>query len=281
VAGTGGGIGVIGAGAMARALVTGWLRGRRQLAAGEVWVCNRSRDDRLAAMAALGAEVTRDKAAICRAAAVLVLAVKPADAAAALGELAPHLDPQRHLLLSLVAGWPTAAIAARLGPAAGRVPLVRAMSNTPSAVGAGATAVAAGPTAGPRHVAAAAELLGAVGDVVVVDEADLAAVTAVSGSGPAYVFTLLEALQEAAVRLGLAPEVGRRLALQTLLGAAHLARQSGEAPADLTRQVASPGGTTAAALEVLRARGFVPTLVEAVARAARRAEELAAEAARA
>jgi pyrroline-5-carboxylate reductase len=270
-------VGLIGAGAMAQALVTGWLGGRAQLPPGSVWACNRSRDDRLAALAAMGVTVTRDKGELCAAASVIVLVVKPVDAAAALRGLAPHLDPGRHLLISLVAGLPAAAITRLCGLPA--LPVVRAMSNTPSAVGSGATAIAPGPAAREEHLAKASALLLAVGDVLTVDEGDLAAVTALSGSGPAYVYVLMEALHQAAGRLGLPAEVGRRLTAQTVLGAAKLALVSQRAPGELVRQVASPGGTTVAALEVLDARGFSQALVDAVVRAAERAGELASMAA--
>lgn len=265
-------VGIVGAGAMAQSLVTGWLGGRARLPAGTVWVCNRSRDDRLAALGALGAEVTRDKARLCRHAGVIVLAVKPVDAPAALAELAPHLAPERHLLISLVAGLSTATIARLSGQP--HLPVVRAMSNTPSAVSAGATAIAPGAAAGPAHLEVARSLLAAVGDVLAVGEDDLAAVTALSGSGPAYVYVLMDALHEAAGRLGLPAEVGRRLTAQTVLGAAKLALTSADGPRELVRKVASPGGTTVAALEVLEARGFTQALVDAVLRAAERAGEL-------
>jgi pyrroline-5-carboxylate reductase len=269
-------VGLIGAGAMARSLVAGWLAGRPLVPPGAVWACNRSRDDRLAELEAVGVTVTRDRRALCEAAPTLVLAVKPVDAAGALRELAPHLDPERHLLISLVAGLSARAIGDLCGLPG--LPVVRAMSNTPSAVGSAATAVAPGPAAGPAHLAVAASLLAAVGDVLTVAEEDLAAVTALSGSGPAYVFVLMEALHQAAGRLGLPAEIGRRLTAQTVLGAAKLALDTQQPPADLVRQVASPGGTTVAALEVLDARGFSQALVDAVVRAAARAKELGAAA---
>ncbi len=270
-------VGLVGAGSMAQALVAGWLGGRPSLPAGAVWACNRSRDDRLAALAAMGVCVTRDRAELCAAAPTIVLAVKPVDAAAALRALAPHLSEARHLIISLVAGLPSQAIG-ELCRLPG-LPVVRAMSNTPSAVASAATAIAAGPAATAEHLETARSLLSAVGDVIVVEEGDLAAVTALSGSGPAYVYLLMEALHLAAGRMGLAPEVGRRLTAQTVFGAAKLALASEHGPRELVRQVASPGGTTVAALEVLDARGFSQALVDAVLRAAERAGELALAAA--
>ncbi|HVB10600.1 MAG TPA: pyrroline-5-carboxylate reductase [Bacillota bacterium] len=270
-------VGIVGAGSMARALVMGWVGARSELPAGSVWACNRSRDDRLDALAAMGVRVTRDKGQLCEAAGVIVLAVKPADAPAALRALAPHLSPERHLVISLVAGLPSAAITQLCGLDA--LPVVRAMSNTPSAVASAATAIAPGSAASAAHMETACALLSAVGDVITVAEEDLAAVTALSGSGPAYVYVLMEALHQAAGRLGLSAEVSRRLTAQTVLGAAKLALVSEHAPDELVRQVASPGGTTVAALEVLQARGFSQALVDAVVRAAERAGELALAAA--
>ena len=154
------------------------------------------------------------------------------------------------------------------------VPVVRAMPNTPALVGAGAAAVAAGTAAGEDDLAWAEAVLGAVGIVVRVPEHLLDAVTGLSGSGPAYVFLVAEALVEAGVLVGLPRPTSAALVGQTLLGAARLLVEGEEGPEALRAGVTSPGGTTAAGLRVLEARGVRSALLEAVAAAAARSAEL-------
>jgi pyrroline-5-carboxylate reductase len=148
------------------------------------------------------------------------------------------------------------------------------MPNTPALAGAGVTAVCAGPGAGGAELDAAAELFATVGRVVRVSETDMDAVTAVSGSGPAYVFFLMEAMMEAAAGLGLDGAVARSLVVGTVEGAARLADATGEAPSVLRERVTSKGGTTAAALEVLRQQGVSDAWVRAIRAAHARSREL-------
>jgi pyrroline-5-carboxylate reductase len=198
----------------------------------------------------------------------IIVAVKPAQVAAVCAALGPG-RPAR--LLSIAAGVTTAAIEAALGVA---VPVVRAMPNTPAVVGAGASAIAAGAHAGPDDLAWATRLLGAVGTVATVDEHLLDAVTGVSGSGPAYVFLLVEALIDGGVLVGLPRPVARELAVQTLLGAARLLSETGEPPEALRAAVTSPGGTTAAALRALERGGMRAAVIDAVTAATERAAAL-------
>ncbi|MDP8988305.1 MAG: pyrroline-5-carboxylate reductase [Actinomycetota bacterium] len=197
----------------------------------------------------------------------VVVAVKPGDVATACRQVAAA-GAER--VLSIAAGVPLATLEAALGP----LPVVRAMPNTPALVGAGAAAIAAGAHAGEDDLAWAEQVLGAVGDVVRVPEALLDAVTGLSGSGPAYVFLIAEALVDAGVVVGLPHEVSRRLAVQTLLGAARLLAETGDDPQRLRAGVTSPGGTTAAGLRVLEAGRLRSVLVEAVAAATERSREL-------
>lgn len=208
-----------------------------------------------------------------RAADVLVLAIKPQMLDAAAADLAAHLAPGT-LVLSIMAGKTIADIASRLPGASA---IVRSMPNTPAAVGRGVTgaAASAGVSSGQRETADA--LLSAVGGVVWLDSEDLLdAVTAVSGSGPAYVFLLAEALAKAGEKAGLPRDVAMRLARATIEGAGELMyREQGTTPAQLRVNVTSPGGTTAAALDVLMGPDGLARLMErAVAAAKRRAEEL-------
>ncbi len=260
-------VGFVGAGSLAGALVRGLL------ASGvdpRTLVIINSSGQGLERFHRLGLTTAGSKAELAEAATTVLLLVKPKDAERALAELAPHLRPH-HRLLSCVAGLPTAFIERAL-PHGARV--LRAMPNVAAEVRASATGLAAGAHAGPEDVAAASGLLEAVGTVVVVPEDRLDAVTAVAGSGPAYFFLLMEALLDAAASLDLPQGVAERLVRQTALGAAMLANSSTRTPGALRESVTSPGGTTAAALEVLRTARFSRAMGDAVRRAAVRAAEL-------
>ncbi len=197
-----------------------------------------------------------------------LLAVKPNIVPAALEALRAAGCAR---VLSIAAGVTIAALEAGAGTG---VAVVRAMPNTPSLVGLGAAAVAGGAHAGDADVDWAMEILGAVGVVVRVDEAQLDAVTGLSGSGPAYVFLLAESMMAAGVAQGLSNEVARELVEQTLLGAASLLRSSDDGPATLRENVTSPGGTTAAGLAVFAAGGFTDLVAAVVAAATERSVEL-------
>ncbi len=200
----------------------------------------------------------------------MLVAVKPQQFESAVG---PVRDAFRvdHMVLSVLAGVTTRYIEDFLGKP---VPVVRAMPNTPALIGEGATAYCRGRFARAEHALMAHAILDVVGVAVELDENLLDAVTAVSGSGPAYFFYLIEGLVAAGVELGLPERVARLLVKQTALGAARLAKDLGEDPAELRRRVTSKGGTTEAALSVLRHEGFLETFHRAVAAARRRAEEL-------
>lgn len=200
------------------------------------------------------------------AAAGAVVAVKPADVPAACRTL------EVGRLLSIAAGVTLATLEA----AAPGIPVVRAMPNTPALVGAGAAAIAGGGQAGDDDLAWAEGILGAVGEVVRVPEKLLDAVTGLSGSGPAYVFLVAEALIDAGVLAGLPRDVSSTLAIQTLLGSARLLAETGDTPEVLRAAVTSPGGTTAAGLRELERNGVRSAILEAVQAAAERSRELGA-----
>ena len=197
-----------------------------------------------------------------------VIAVKPDVVAAVLPGLAAAATAR---VLSIAAGVRTDAIEAGL-PAG--TPVVRAMPNTPALVGVGAAAIAGGSAAGPEDLEWARGILEAVGTVAVVAEADLDAVTGLSGSGPAYVFRLAEALRAAGIAQGLDPAAADALVRQTLLGSATLLAESGEDPGRLRENVTSPGGTTAAGLAVLDEADFMGLVDRVVTAATRRSREL-------
>ncbi|MCU1454343.1 MAG: proC [Acidimicrobiales bacterium] len=199
-----------------------------------------------------------------------VVAVKPGDVPGACAALA-ETGVQR--VLSIAAGVTIATIEAALPDG---VAVVRAMPNTPALVGAGAAAIAPGTTADHHDLAWAEEVLGAVGSVVRVEEKLLDAVTGLSGSGPAYVFLMAEALIDAGVLVGLPRAVSATLAVQTLLGSARMLAETGDGPEALRAAVTSPGGTTAAGLRVLEQAGLRAAILDAVDAATRRSRELGA-----
>ena len=264
-------IAFIGAGNMASALIHGLLaRGTARPAS---LIASDVRAEGLAALADKhGIVTTHDNARACQAE-IVVLSVKPQVLPSLLTELSPQLDPGS-LVISIAAGVPLAVIESQLP---GRR-VIRAMPNTPALVGAGATAIAAGSGASDDDLANARAIFESVGVVVEVAEDLLDAVTALSGSGPAYVFYLAEALVEAGRDVGLRDDVARTLALQTVFGSAKLLHESGEAPGELRRKVTSPNGTTEAGVQTLDARQVREAIRACVTAARDRGRELGREA---
>jgi pyrroline-5-carboxylate reductase len=261
---------IIGGGKIGEALLTGLLRGERTPA--DVVVCEKHAE-RAAYLAESYGVKTLDVAATAGCARTLVLAVKPQDIDALLAELAPVVTAE-HLVISVAAGVTTMRIERWL---ADGVPVVRCMPNTPALVDQAMTAVAAGAHAGESHLATAEALLRSVGRVARVPESQLDAVTALSGSGPAYFFYLVEAMIDAGILLGLPRALAAELIVQTAIGAAVMLRDSGEHPVQLREAVTSPGGTTIAAIRELEVHGVRAALLAAIESAARRSAELGAE----
>ena len=200
---------------------------------------------------------------------VVVVAVKPGDVPLLLEQVVGSITADQ-VVISLAAGVPCATYEAALG----EIPVVRAMPNTPAQIDVGVTALARGAFADDETMERASGVLGAVGETVVLAEPLLDAVTAVSGTGPAYVFILAEAMVEAAIREGLPWHAAEKLVTQTIRGAGMLLAQVELTPARLRAQVTSPGGTTAAAVHVLEERGFRALVEDAVRAAAQRSREL-------
>jgi pyrroline-5-carboxylate reductase len=267
-------VALIGGGQMARALIGGWVA--RGAPASSIAVADpvAAQRDWLAA-AYPRVRLYAENEAAAQQADVWVLAVKPQLLQPAVRALAPLAASARPLVLSIAAGIRAADISRWLG---GELGVVRAMPNRPALIGAGISALYAEPAVDAAARAIAARLIEAVGSVVWVGaEAHLDAVTAVSGSGPAYFFLLIEMLEAAAMAEGLPAAVARRLAIDTAAGAAALAQTSADDPATLREQVTSAGGTTAAALAVLEAADVRAIVARAVAAAAERSRELADE----
>jgi pyrroline-5-carboxylate reductase len=261
---------LVGAGKMGGALALGWLEGG--LAPSSLTILEPDPSEQIASLAASrGVALNPPNSTPPDA---LVLAVKPQSLDAAASKIAPFAD-RRTLVLSILAGKTIANLKARL-PEVG--PVVRAMPNTPAAIGRGVTAAYASPDVNAQQRRWSERLFGVVGAFHwLEDEAAIDAVTAISGSGPAYVFALTEALAAAAERLGLPAELAMSLARGTVEGSGELMRrESATSPATLRRNVTSPGGTTAAALAVLQGEGGLDSLMERAAAAARaRAAEMA------
>jgi pyrroline-5-carboxylate reductase len=263
-------IAFIGGGNMATALIHGLLStGTTQPAR---VVASDIRPEGLAALRdAHGIEVTQDNLQACDAD-VVVLSVKPQVFPTLLPLLAARLDA-RPLVISIAAGVSLHALETWLPSAR----VVRAMPNTPALVSAGVTALSSGARAKPSDVALATAIFASVGRVVSVDETLMDAVTALSGSGPGYMFLMVEALTEAGVRLGLSQEIAATLASQTLYGAGKLLVESTESAAELRQRVTSPGGTTAAGVEQLEAHDFRGAVSACLVAARDRGRQLGAE----
>ncbi len=260
-------VGLIGAGVMGEALLSGLLRAG---AMAEVIVAEK-RPDRAAALAAKYQVDVLDNVAVASRADTLLLVVKPQDMAAVLTEIAPVLKP-KSLVVSLAAGITTSFIASHL-PAGHAV--VRVMPNTPALVDEGMSAVSGGASCDEAHLAETARLLSSVGRVVEVPEHYLDAVTAISGSGPAYIFYVVEAMIDAGVFLGLPRTTSSELVVQTLVGAAAMLRETGEHPTVLRENVSSPAGTTVAAVRQLDERRVHASFMAAMEAARDRSRELA------
>lgn len=263
-------IGFIGGGNMAEALVKGLLKGT--FPAKDIVVSELSDARRQVLRERYGVGVTFDNRDLVETCSVVVLAVKPQNLAEALDDCAGEFNGDK-LLISVLAGVSTEKLA---GFFENPPRVVRTMPNTPALVGEGATGLSPGRTATADDLMTARHLFETVGTVQVVREVQLDAVTGLSGSGPAYVFTIIEALADGGVQQGLARDVAQSLAVQTVLGAARLVQESGEHPASLRDKVCSPGGTAISAVKVLEEKGLRSTLMEAVARAAERSRELGA-----
>jgi pyrroline-5-carboxylate reductase len=260
------GAGKIGESLLAGLLSSGWRAPEEIVATGR-------REERVRELAERhGVRATLSNAEAVAGAGLVVIAVKPQDFDTLLGEIGGLLTPEQ-TVLSVAAAIPTAQIEARVTPG---VPVVRAMPNAPSLVHEGMAGVCAGAHAGDEHLALAEDVLSHLGSVVRVPERAMDAVTAVSGSGPAYFALLAEGMIEAGILLGLSREVSTQLVVQTMLGTARLLRDERIHPVELREGVTSPGGTTIRAIQELESAGVRAALFSAIQAAMERSKELAA-----
>jgi len=261
-------IAVLGAGKMGEALLSGMLRAGRP--PGELIATERHPERAAMLRERYGVEIVPNVDAV-KSADTLMLTVKPQDMGALLDEIGPHVSPE-HLVISVAAGIPTTFIEKRLPDG---VPVIRVMSNTAVFVDQAMSAVSAGSHAGAHHLQHAEDLLAPVGQVIRVPESQQDAVTALSGSGPAYFFYLVEAMTDAGILLGLPRAVAHDLIVQTAIGAATMLRESGEHPVMLREAVMSPAGTTIAAIREMENHGVRAALLAALEAARDRSRELA------
>jgi pyrroline-5-carboxylate reductase len=260
----------LGGGRMGEALVSGLIRSGGRTT-DEIVVTAR-REERAAELAErYGVSTTLSNAEAVARAGTLVLMVKPQDMESLLEQISGHVTPE-HLVVSFAAGIRTSFVEKHLPT---DVPVVRVMSNVAVLVDEAMSVVAAGAHAQDKHVAVAAELLGYVGRVLTLKESHLDAITATSGSGPAYFFLLAEAMIEACILLGLSRDVATELIIQTMLGSAKMLRDTGKHPVELREMVTSPGGTTIAAIRHLEEAGVRAAFLNAIDAARNRSAELA------
>ena len=262
-------VGFIGAGNMAEALIRGMLKSS-SIPANRIWASRRTASALVDLETELGVRTTTHNGSLIEACDIVVLCVKPQmllDLLRGIGALfGPH-----HTVMSVAAGVTTASIESTL-PA--NVPVIRVMPNTPALVGEGVSGFCRGTHANPSHASTTAELFSTAGIALEIEEEMMNALTAISGSGPAYVFYIMEALFAGATKVGLSTEQANQLVAQTIAGAARLALETGTDPAELRRRVTSPGGTTQAALRSLEASEVAEAVVKAVVAARDRGVEL-------
>ncbi|MGL5016840.1 MAG: pyrroline-5-carboxylate reductase [Luteolibacter sp.] len=263
-------LGVIGCGKMGTALIQGAIRAG-VVDAADVTGCDPYETSREAFVKATGATAVAEMGAVVAASQVILLCTKPQDIAGALAHAVTSAAGGERLVVSIAAGVTLAALEAVTSE---NFRIIRAMPNTPALVGHGAAGFCLGARATPADAATAQSLLGAVGLAVEVPERLMDAVTGLSGSGPAYIYLVIEALADGGVRAGIPRADAVRLAAQTVLGAAAMVLETGEHPAVLKDMVTSPGGTTIAGLAVLERQGLRSAMIEAVGAAVSRAGEL-------
>ncbi|MDH5298301.1 MAG: pyrroline-5-carboxylate reductase [Desulfobulbaceae bacterium] len=265
-------IGFVGGGLMAEALIKGILQAGL-VGADQIMAADPAESRRELLRQRHGIEVHASGAAMLAGCDIVILAVKPQVMGVVLDDIGSAFTAS-HLVVSIAAGIPLSFLEGRLKGSGCRV--IRVMPNTPAIVQEAASALSAGSGVSADDMATAREIFNAIGKSVVVDEGALDAVTGLSGSGPAYVFSFIEALIDGGLKVGLSRPVAETLVLQTVLGSVKLAMESGEHPAQLRAMVTSPGGTTIAGLHVMERAGFRGTVMDAVEAATDRSRQLGA-----
>jgi pyrroline-5-carboxylate reductase len=263
-------IAFVGAGAMAEAIIAGLLK-EHMFHSEQLWVSNRSNNDRLKDLKNLyNVQTSRDKQLLLQGADIVFLAMKPKDAVIALKAIKPFIHTDQ-LIISVLAGVSTTSICDVFQD---HTPVIRVMPNTSAAIGCSATALSAGEFACEDHIQISKTLFQTIGTVTIMDEDSLHAVTGLSGSGPAYIYYLIEAMEKAGMQTGLTREASKELILQTIIGAAEMLKTSMKSPSQLRNEVTSSGGTTEAGLKILKQYQFQEAIIKCIEQAAERSAEM-------
>lgn len=251
---------IVGAGSMAEAFISGILE-KNLIDRKSVWVTNNRNKERLANLSdRYGVNSTYDLPALFDGASIVILAMKPKDAAVAIHDIRNYLTEQM-LMISVLAGVSMNVIETL---AEKSLAIVRAMPNTSATVGKSATAIAINKRVSQYQIKKAEKLFGTVGLTAFVEEEQLDAVTGLSGSGPAYIYYLIEAMENSAVEIGLEKQVAKELIVQTLIGAAEMVKKSAKSSVQLRKEVTSPGGTTEAGIRVLEEHGVQQAFISCI-----------------
>lgn len=261
-------MGFIGAGRMGGALIEGILR-KRLISPKNLWICDKF-IEKLTPWKKKGAHISTEVESVAKNTDVMFIAVKPQDILEVLKNLKGKIRAG-HLIVSIAAGITTSFIVEKLGK---EISVVRTMPNTPALIGEGITAISFAKSVSPEQKRLLRKILGAIGEVIEIPEDQQDAVTGLSGSGPAYIYTVIKGLIKGGIKAGLRSDLASRLAIQTTLGAAKMAKESNSSLEELRKAVTSPRGTTMEGLKVLQERGLEEILAEAVVKATQRARQL-------
>ncbi|MFQ6320860.1 pyrroline-5-carboxylate reductase [Bacillus halotolerans] len=262
-------IGFVGAGSMAEAMINGFLQSGITKPE-NIYITNRSNEERLNELKEMyGVRPCRDKSEFFTQTDIVVLAFKPKDAAESIDSIRSYMKDQ--LVISVLAGLTIETIQHYFGR---KLAVIRVMPNTSAAIRKSATGFSVSTEASQDDITAATALLETIGDATLVEEQHLDAVTAIAGSGPAYLYRYIEAMEKAAQKVGLDEETAKKLILQTMAGATDMLRQSGKQPAQLRREITSPGGTTEAGLRALTEARFEEAIIHCIKETAKRSAEI-------
>lgn len=262
-------IGFVGAGSMAEAMINGFLQSGITKPE-NIYITNRSNEERLNELKEMyGVRPCRDKSEFFTQTDIVVLAFKPKDAAESIDSIRSYMKDQ--LVISVLAGLTIETIQHYFGR---KLAVIRVMPNTSAAIRKSATGFSVSAEASQDDITAATALLETIGDATLVEEQHLDAVTAIAGSGPAYLYRYIEAMEKAAQTVGLEEETAKKLILQTMAGATDMLRQSGKQPAQLRREITSPGGTTEAGLRALTEARFEEAIIHCIEETAKRSAEI-------
>ncbi|KUP42017.1 MULTISPECIES: pyrroline-5-carboxylate reductase [Bacillus] len=262
-------IGFVGAGSMAEAMINGFLQSGITKPE-NIYITNRSNEERLNELKEMyGVRPCRDKSEFFTQTDIVVLAFKPKDAAESIDSIRSYMKDQ--LVISVLAGLTIETIQHYFGR---KLAVIRVMPNTSAAIRKSATGFSVSAEASQDDITAATALLETIGDATLVEEQHLDAVTAIAGSGPAYLYRYIEAMEKAAQKVGLDEETAKKLILQTMAGATDMLRQSGKQPAQLRREITSPGGTTEAGLRALTEASFEEAIIHCIEETAKRSAEI-------